>query len=261
MSAPIVAVHGLDWSYGERQLFERLALDILDATFTTIVGPNGSGKTTLLKHLLRILPVQAGTVDVLGRDVVDYPRRELAKRISHVPQKGSADYEFTVSEFVAMGRYPHIPRFSVMSADDHLQVDHALSLTGLEDLKSRTAGELSGGEFQRMVIARALAQQGRIIALDEPVTHLDVRNQRDILLLLRSLVDTKQVAVICVLHDLNAAMAFSDRVVMMERGHIAAEGTPHEVLTVERIRQVYQVEVESFKNEATGTIALVPTWK
>lgn len=260
MSTPIAKLRNLSWSYGEEQLFDQLSLEFERNTFTTIVGPNGSGKTTLLRHLLRLLPSKNGAVEISGKDINSYSQRELAQQISYVPQQSSPDYEFTLFDYVAMGRYSHLKRFVSMSVEDRSEVTRALQVTETEHLHERKIGELSGGEFQRMLIARALAQKSQIIALDEPVSHLDVRNQRDILRLLRQLVDDKEISVITVLHDLNAALAFSDRLVMMENGRIAATGVPAEVLTFERIQAVYQVEVHSFINPKTGQKALLPFW-
>lgn len=260
MSNSIAKLKKLNWSYGEEQLFDQLSVEFEQNSFTTIVGPNGSGKTTLLRHLLRLLPAKSKSVEIAGKDINSYSQRDLAQQISYVPQKSSPDYEFTLFDYVAMGRYSHLKRFVSMSLEDRSEIEHSLELTETAHLRERKIGELSGGEFQRMLIARALAQKSQIIALDEPVSHLDVRNQRDILHLLRQLVDAKAVSVITVLHDLNAALAFSDRLIMMENGRIAATGLPVEVLTPERIQTVYNVEVHTFINPETGQKALLPFW-
>ncbi|HLW21805.1 MAG TPA: ABC transporter ATP-binding protein, partial [Sphaerochaetaceae bacterium] len=171
------------------------------------------------------------------------------------------EYDFTVYECVAMGRYAHGDRLSVLQETDHRIIKEALSSMALSHLSNRISTELSGGEYQRMLIARALAQQSKVILLDEPVSHLDIHNQREILRLLRSLVDRNVATVICVLHDLNAVGAFSDLVVMMRSGVIVAEGTAHEVLTKERIESVYRIEADLEMDKATGRPIILPRWR
>lgn len=261
MNRFIAECDDVSWAYDGRVLFEHLSTVFNPKTFTTILGPNGSGKTTLLKHLLNLLPLREDSVRLAGKDIMKYRQKQIAKIISYVPQKSSANYEFSVFDFVAMGRYSYIPRFSAMSSNDLEAVDSACLMAGVAHLRNRIITELSGGEFQRVVIARALAQQALIIALDEPVSHLDVRNQREILALLRSLVDQSEVAIVCVLHDLNAAAAYSDRIIMMQEGTIVADGTPEAVLTVDRIKDVYQVDVETYRNKESGRLALLPVWR
>ncbi|MCK9287297.1 MAG: ABC transporter ATP-binding protein [Sphaerochaetaceae bacterium] len=260
MNDIIASVQDIKWSYGDRKLFESLSTTFRSSHFTTIVGPNGSGKTTLLKHLLKILDLPQGTIALLDQDVRGMTQKQMARAISYVPQKGFSDYEFSIADFVTMGRYSHVPRFSLLSQHDIQATQHAMNLTGITHLKDRLVTEISGGEYQRMVIARALAQESKIIALDEPVSHLDVYNQREILTLLKRLVNLSHISVICVLHDLNAAMAFSDRIIMMKNGAIVAEGSPVTVLTPERIKDVYSIDVDVYTHHETGKIALLPAW-
>jgi iron complex transport system ATP-binding protein len=241
-------------------LFTSLEADIQEAAFVSIIGPNGSGKTTLLRHMLRLLPKPGGTVCIHGKDVHTYSQRSFAHTVSYVPQQGLLEYDFTVKDFVAMGRYSHVGRFSLLDSKDHSIIDESLERMGISHLQGRLATELSGGEYQRMVIARALAQQAGIIMLDEPVSHLDPRNQRDILRLLRSLVDEHADTVVCVLHDLNAVAAFSDKIIMLDHGKVAAYGTPEEVLTTTLIRQVYHIEVDILRQEGQNH-TIIPRWR
>jgi iron complex transport system ATP-binding protein len=262
MDKYIATIHDLDWSYRDDfQLFTKLNASFPTASFISIVGPNGSGKTTLLRHILRLLPVPDGTITLLDEDLNAFSQKRLAHGISYVPQSGGMEYEFTVSEFVAMGRYSYSSRFSVLSEEDHREIGQAMDKMGIGHLGNRMATELSGGEFQRMVIARALAQKSRVIALDEPVSHLDPRNQCDILRELRSLVDNQQVTVICILHDLNAVAAFSDHVIMIKDGRIVGDGTPQEVLTMEKIKEVYHVDVDILVNPHDGNRMIMPRWR
>jgi len=261
MKQPVISVQHLDWSYRDKPLFSSLDAEFPQASFISIVGPNGCGKTTLLRHILRLLPVPDHTVQVYAHELNSYSQRSLAHTLSYVPQQGGLDYDFTVAECVAMGRYSHTSRFSLLSEEDHAQIEQALGKMGITHLKNRMATEISGGEFQRMVIARALAQNAKAILLDEPVSHLDPRNQRDILRLLRSLVDEHETTVVCVLHDLNAVSAFSDWVIMLKEGEVVASGPPAQVLSEEKIEEVYHIEVDIHVSESDGSRTIMPRWR
>ncbi|PKL11540.1 MAG: hypothetical protein CVV52_13475 [Spirochaetae bacterium HGW-Spirochaetae-8] len=261
MKQSVISVQHLTWSYRDKPLFSSLDAEFPKASFISIVGPNGCGKTTLLRHILRLLPVPDRTVQVFGQDVKSYSQRSLAHTLSYVPQQGGLEYDFTVAECVAMGRYSHSSRFSLLSEEDHTKIEQAMEKMGITYLKHRMATEISGGEFQRMVIARALAQDAKAILLDEPVSHLDPRNQRDILRLLRSLVDEHSATVVCVLHDLNAVSAFSDWVIMLKEGEIVASGPPVQVLTSAKIEEVYHIEVDIHVSESDGSRTIMPRWR
>lgn len=255
-----MTVTDLHWSYRHTPLFEHLSTRLPEDAFISIVGPNGSGKTTLLRNLLGILEPSQGTIELFGRELDTYSRKEMARKASYVPQTSRLEYDFSVYECVAMGRYAHGGRLSVLSGEDHHLIEDALEAMEMSLLSDRLATELSGGEYQRMLIARALAQQSEIILLDEPVSHLDIHNQREILRLLRGLVDRKIATVVCILHDLNAVSAYSDRVVMMREGAIVAEGTVREVLTKARIESVYRIEVEIASIGDADKPLILPCW-
>jgi iron complex transport system ATP-binding protein len=261
MSEPVVSIRRLHWSYRGKPLFASLDAEFPQASFISIVGPNGCGKTTLLRHILRLLPVPDGTVALFAQELNAYSQRSLAHTLSYVPQQGGLEYDFTVAECVAMGRYSHTSRFSLLSDEDHAHIEQAMEKMGIAHLKKRMATEISGGEFQRMVIARALAQNAKAILLDEPVSHLDPRNQRDILRLLRRLVDEQAATVVCVLHDLNAVSAFSDWVIMLKEGSVVASGRPDEVLSAQKIEDVYHVEVDIHVSESDGSRTIMPRWR
>ncbi|MDD2296693.1 MAG: ABC transporter ATP-binding protein [Sphaerochaetaceae bacterium] len=261
MQSVVGSIRNLNWSYRDKPLFTNVSTDFPSGAFISIIGPNGSGKTTLLRHFLRILPSPKGTIILPDGDLQDYQQIDLAKHISYVPQQSRLEYDFTVYECIAMGRYAHGGRFSTLTNDDHLLITKAMEAMELTQLEKRLATELSGGEYQRMLIARALAQQSSVILLDEPVSHLDVHNQREILSLLRCLVEQKITTVVCVLHDLNAVSAFSDLVIMMDSGKIVAEGSVEEVLTKERIEEVYKVSVELHYTSPSKPPLVMPKWR
>lgn len=259
-SNEVALIQNLNWSYRKTALFTNLSTHFEENTFTTIIGPNGSGKTTLLRHLLRHLRVEKGTILLPHGDLLDYSQKQLARYISYVPQQSRIEYDFTVYECVAMGRYAHSERFSTLTHEDHSIIKHSLEAMNLSSLSHRSAVELSGGEYQRVLIARSLAQQAKVMLLDEPVSHLDLYNQQEILKILRNLVDQKKATVISVLHDLNAVSAYSDHIIMLEKGSIVAEGKVSEVLTKSLIQQVYQIEVEITDSEKNGRPTISLQW-
>ncbi len=252
-------IKNLNWAYRNKPLFENLEIDLPKGVFISIIGPNGSGKTTLLRHLLRLLSTKKETIIYPKGDILNYSQKELARYISYVPQKNRLEYDFTVYEVVSMARYSHLKNLQSLTKEDHLIINNALNAMKIESLANHLATELSGGEYQRMLIARALAQQAAVILLDEPVSHLDLYNQKEILKLLRELVDESKATVITVLHDLNAVSTFSDLVVMLNEGKIVATGSVAEVLTKEKIKEVYQVDVNLMENNKRPII--LPRWE
>ncbi|MFA5468156.1 MAG: ABC transporter ATP-binding protein [Sphaerochaetaceae bacterium] len=261
MEKNVATIENLNWSYRNKPLFTNLSTAFPKDAFISIIGPNGSGKTTLLRHFLRILPPNKGAILLEKGDLLAYSQRELAKYLSYVPQTSRLEYDFSVYECVAMGRYAHEKRLANLTMRDHKIIGEALEVVKLSHLKERVATELSGGEYQRVLIARALAQQSKVILLDEPVSHLDVHHQREILSLLSSLVKNRIATVVCVLHDLNAVSAFSDLVIMLDKGNIVAEGSVETVLTKERIEEVYKVEVDLHYAKDAKAPLVIPKWR
>ncbi|NUP79229.1 MAG: ABC transporter ATP-binding protein [Nonomuraea sp.] len=204
-----------------------------DGEFVALVGPNGCGKSTLLRSIYRALRPTAGLISVDGDDVHRLPARQAAQRISVVAQETPADLDFTVAEIVVMGRTP----YRAEAAADEERGARALDRVGLAGAAGRIFATLSGGEKQRVLLARALVQETRLLLLDEPTSHLDIRHQLEILHLVREL----GVATLAVLHDLNQAAAFCDRLYVMSAGRIVVGGPPGQVLTPDLISQVYGV--------------------
>jgi iron complex transport system ATP-binding protein len=211
---------------------------------TTILGPNGSGKTTLLRCLLGEHGPGQGSILLGGRDVHELGPRERARALAYVPQLPSSAFAFTVRELVAMGRYAHQGPLGLASSEDLAQVDRALERTGTAAFADRALGELSGGEAQCVMIARALAQQPRIMLLDEPTSHLDLRNQLLISRLVRELCHEQGMAALVVGHDINLAARHSDRLVLFAGGRVAASGSPAVVLRSELLEATYGVPVD-----------------
>lgn len=250
LSDPAAETVDLSWSYGEQKVLEEVSVHIQKHRFTSILGPNGSGKTTFLKQLLHILPVEKETVFIDREDVTGLGREHLARKIGLVPQNERINYQFSVRDMVQLGRYAHHNR-ETRHHDLHT-VDRVMELTAITHLQSHLVTELSGGEYQRVVIARALAQEPDILALDEPTTYLDPHHQLEILRLLRRLIGEEGVTVVCVLHDLNSAMSFSDNVILLHQGRIYGHGAPQELLRPEILKEVYGITVKLVADPFTG---------
>lgn len=223
-----------------RRLVDSVLFDVQPGEFVGLVGPNGSGKSSLLRAIYRVLKPSAGHVVHLGDDVWKLSAREAARRTAVVAQERMGEFDFTVRELVLMGRTPGKGLFDGDSAHDHRIVADCLAEVGMSHCATRQFLSLSGGEKQRVLVARALAQEARFLVLDEPTNHLDIRHQLELLELITRLKTTTLAA----LHDLNLAARYCDRLVMLSAGRVAATGTPAEVLTAERIAAVYEVHAE-----------------
>jgi len=245
---PLV-IKELTFSYDKKEVLKGIGGTFYEGTLYSIVGPNGSGKTTWLKLIAGINKKQRGSIELFGKPIDDMTNKEVAKRLSFVPQMFNIQYAYTVEEVVAMGRYPYMNRFSALSEEDARLVGMALKETNLIELKDRFVNELSGGELQRVIIARAIAQDTDIIVLDEPISHLDIHYQYEIVTLLKRLCREKKKTVITVLHDLNVTMNHCDHILLIKDGQVMIEGEPLEVLTEEVIARVYGLDVKIIENE------------
>jgi iron complex transport system ATP-binding protein len=239
----LLEVKNLSCGYDENEVINGISFTIEEKDFLGIIGPNGAGKTTLFRALTRILKPLRGTVHFQGRNLADVPRRETAKEIAVLPQMLDTCFSFPVGEFVQMGRFPHLKRLERHGKSDREAVDGAMSLAGVLPLRHRLISELSGGERQRVLIAQALAQQPWLLLLDEPTTHLDIGHQVEILDLLKKLNSEEGLAVAMILHDLNLASEYCDRIILLKNGEIFRIGSPQEVLTYQSIEEVYNTVV------------------
>ena len=244
--------------YGEHTVLKSVSLAIEQGGFLGILGPNGCGKTTFLRSLSKVLKPEDGVVYIDGKTVSSYDAKTFAKTVGCVSQETETGFEFSVRDIVLMGRHPHIGRLAPLTAGDYAIADEAMRFTNTLQFKDRLVTELSGGERQRVLIAKTLAQQPKILLLDEPTNHLDVCHQIEILQLIRSL--TPKITVIGVLHDLNLASYFCDRIVLMEKGQILSVGTPAEVLTPEQVYDVFSVRMIVSPHPVTGKPYLIPEY-
>ncbi|SPL92225.1 ABC-type Fe3+-siderophore transport system, ATPase component [[Actinomadura] parvosata subsp. kistnae] len=249
---------GVKLGYGDRLIVDGLDLGIEASTVTTIIGPNGCGKSTLLRALGRLLKPQGGEVLLDGKRIDRIPTREVAKVLGVLPQAPSAPEGLTVADLVARGRHPHQTWYRQWSSDDEGAVAAALDMTGLSDLAERPLEELSGGQRQRAWISMALAQGTDLLLLDEPTTFLDLAHQVEVLELVRHLHEAAGRTVVMVLHDLNLAARYADRLVAMRAGRVVASGTPHEVLTEGLLREVFELDAKVIADPVAGTPLVVP---
>ncbi|GAA2661984.1 MULTISPECIES: ABC transporter ATP-binding protein [Nonomuraea] len=245
-------------AYGERVIVDGLDLGIEAGTVTTIIGPNGCGKSTLLRALGRLMKPTGGEVLLDGKRIDKIPTREVAKVLGMLPQSPTAPEGLTVADLVARGRHPHQTWYRQWSSDDESSVTEALTMTGLADLAERPLDELSGGQRQRAWISMALAQGTDLLLLDEPTTFLDLSHQVEVLELVRHLHQEAGRTIVMVLHDLNLAARYTDRLVAMREGRVVAAGTPHEVLTEDLLRGVFDLDAKVIADPVAGTPLVVP---
>jgi iron complex transport system ATP-binding protein len=244
--------------YGKLEVVHGISLEVAAGEMLAIVGPNGAGKSTLLKVLAGTLRPSSGNVELMGRPLPSYQRRELARTIASVAQESAVAFSFTVLEVVLMGRAPHLGRLRFETTPDLDAAHTALKQMGLLGLARRDIHELSGGERKRVFLARALAQEPRVLLLDEPTAFLDLKHIAEVFTLFRALRAERRAAIVVTLHDLNAAALYADRVLLLKDGEAVACGRPEEVFTVERLRKVYDIDVFVGRNPLTGSLMILP---
>jgi iron complex transport system ATP-binding protein len=235
----------------------RVSLAAAPGRITAVVGPNGSGKSTLVRALLGRIPLSHGDITMNGESVTRLARRALAARVSAVTQREESAFPLAVRDYVALGRYPHLGMWRNVTADDRAAVAHAIDVTGTAQFLERHIDELSGGEWQRVRIARAIAQGGTAIVLDEPTTFLDVGHEMAIFELLSGLAERGQ-TVLLVSHQLNLVARFAEHMVLLHGGSVAAAGTPTDVMQGGVLERVYEWPLVVTRDPAIGAPSLVP---
>jgi iron complex transport system ATP-binding protein len=257
--APVrLCARGVHLAYDKRTVVHGVDLDVPPEAVTVIVGANGCGKSTLLRGLGRILKPTEGRVELDGRDVQAMRPREVATVLGLLPQQPLAPEGITVADLVARGRHPHQGAFRRRSSSDDDAVAQALALTDTHELASRRVEELSGGQRQRVWVALMLAQDPRIMLLDEPTTYLDIAHQVDVLDLLTDLNRSRGTTVVMVLHELALAARYADHLVVMVEGRILREGPPAEVLDVECVQEAFGLTAQVVADPVTGSPLVVP---
>jgi len=238
-------------------VLDDVSLDVSSGHWVGVLGPNGAGKSTLLRIMAGVLPASSGVVLFDGKALEQRSTRERAKQLAFLPQRTDLSFPFRVREVVAMGRTPYLERWQNESKADERIIEQTMALTEITRLADRNVMTLSGGEFQRVMLARALAQQPAFLLLDEPTTGLDLRHQFEVVDVLTTLVQ-QGVTIITVLHDLNMAASACTSVVLLKSGWVYAAGPPQDILTVEAIRAVYGVDAALGENPETGALQIIP---
>lgn len=236
---PAVSISGVKHVYGSTCVLAHITFSIPKQTFFVIIGPNGSGKTTTMKLIAGTENLQNGSLEINGKPLQDYSRKELARFVAYVPQLVLEDLPFTVMEVVLMGRSPHLGMLGLDQRVDREIARQAMAFTEVGHLADRRLDKLSGGERQRVFIARAICQEPEIMLLDEPTAALDLSHQVRIMDLMERLREEKKITVVMVSHDLNLAAMYGDHLLLLKDGGIVSQGTPEEVLTYQTLETAY----------------------
>ena len=245
------------FSYLDGLVLHNISLSVKSGEMVGLIGPNGSGKTTLIKLASGVLKPNQGEIRLDGSGLTQLSRKSIARSVAVVPQQFHIPFAFTASEVVALGRIPFLKPFAGGSEVDKQFVSSALELVGISELKERRFDELSGGERQKVILAMALAQQPKLLLLDEPIVHLDIAHQVEILELVRSLNVERGLTVIAAMHDLNLAALYFDRLVLLKEGRVSADGTPAQVLTEEKIQEAFSASVRVEPHPVIGVPHIV----
>ncbi len=261
MQSVTLRINNIACRYDAANVLENIDFSAKGGDFIGVVGPNASGKSTLLKSISKVLKPHTGVVLLNERDVHTLKSAEIAKNLAVVPQESVISFAFTALEVVLMGRTPHLNRFEMESRQDLIIAQKSMELTNTWYLAERPIDTLSGGEKQRIIIARALTQEPRVLLLDEPTDHLDINHQIEILDLIKRLSKEKEMVVIGVFHDLNIVSQYCDRLILLHKGRIFAAGGAGDVLTGENIEKVYGVKVTVKQDDISGKLLIHPQRK
>ena len=251
-------VDHIQFYYEAWKVLDEISFEADKGEFVGLVGPNGSGKTTLLKIIDGILKPKVGSVYLDCKEISELNWRELARRLAIVPQTTELNFDLKVFDVIMMGRYPYLGRLSVEGELDEEKVKFWMKLTNTLHLAERSIKEISGGERQRVLITRALAQEPRILLLDEPTANLDICYKIEIMNLLKKLVRKLGLTIICAIHDLNLAARYSDKIILINDGRVKSIGKPIEVLTKENLREVFKVEAKIEYDQDSRSLVIIP---
>ena len=256
----LLKVSDLEAGYNQKEVLREINFSVNEGDFLGIIGPNSSGKSTLLRCLSRVLPPFKGEVLLNGEDIYKLKAKEVAKSIAMVPQDTVVSFAFSVEEIVLMGRTPYLSHFGQERKRDFLIARASLRQTNSLHLSSRLINELSAGERQKVIIAKALSQEPEVLFLDEPTSHLDINHQIEVFDLLKKLNKEEGLTVVAVSHDLNLAALYCEELILLKEGGVFASGRVEKVLTKENIRKVYNCEVEMSPHQRAGVpqVVLLP---
>ncbi|MBI4711806.1 MAG: ABC transporter ATP-binding protein [Planctomycetes bacterium] len=257
----MLKISNLTSGYIDKDVIKDISFEIRQGEFVGFVGPNGSGKTTLFRTISKIIPAYRGGLAYKDKEIRDWPVKSLAREIAVVPQFLLLTFPFTVRDFIGLGRIPHLDRFSAVSRRDNEVIEQSMRITECAGLGDRLVTELSGGELQRVFLAQALAQEPKLLLLDEPTAHLDIGHQVEIMHLLKRLNKEQGITILIILHDLNQAGEYSDRIILFNEGRVYKTGTPVEVLNYQDIETVYKTVVVVKDNPISGKPYVIPVPK
>lgn len=249
----MLSINSLHVAYDKQDVLQDLNLQLDRGELLGLIGPNGSGKTSLIRALSGVIKPTAGEIYIEGKELSTFSEGARARLLAVVPQSAQLPPAFTVFECVALGRTPHLAWLGRLGQSDLKHIQQAMQAAEISHLSNRRAGELSGGEQQRVILARALAQACPILLLDEPTAHLDLHHQVSLLGLVRRMAKDQKLAVLVAMHDLNLAALYADRLVLLVEGRIRASGTPAEVLTTDILQAAYQIPLHVHPNPQHGT--------
>ena len=249
---PALLIDDLSISVGKKQIIKDICLHVQEGLFMGLLGPNGCGKSTLLKAVYQAIRPQGGTISLFSQDVLSMRRKELAKQLSAVTQFNEIDFDFSVKQMVMIGRTPHKKMIDRDTTEDYEIADKAIAAVGLSGFADRSFSTLSGGEKQRVVLARAIAQEPQFMILDEPTNHLDIKYQLQII----SVVKNLNISILAPMHDLTLAAECCDYIYLMKNGEIIAHGLPQEVITESNVEKVYDVRCRIYPNPVNGKLAI-----
>lgn len=254
----LLDIENLSLSLDKKRILSGISLSITSGSFTCITGPNGSGKTTLMKGIAGLLTPESGRILLEGNDTRSLGAKKIARKVAYVPQDTVIDFEFRAIDIVMMGRSPHIGRFSTESRRDCEIARESMELTGTWELRDKSIKGMSGGERQRVMVARALAQEPKLLLLDEPTSSLDIHHQIELLDVLKELSKSRGMAIAAAIHDLNLAVQYGDKALLLDKGSMYAWGEPESVLSRENVSKVYGVDIYIIENPLTGKPHIIP---
>ncbi|PKR77044.1 ABC transporter ATP-binding protein [Halalkalibacillus sediminis] len=231
-----------------QSIVQNVTIEITEGQCVGLIGPNGAGKSSLIKLISGLEEPSAGSIYLKGKSVNQWKTKKIAKSVAVLTQEGLAPYPISVYDAVLMGRYPHLGFFQRESQEDYDKVDHVLEITGLKDFKSQMLDTLSGGERQRVAIAKAMVQEPELLLLDEPTTFLDIGHQLNVLRLVQEWQERENLTVVMVLHDLNLAAQFCEKLILMNHGEVVKEGSSEDIIAEETLRQVYHATPEIIRH-------------
>ena len=254
----VLKIRDLTVHYGDKPALQGVDLTVPPGEILALIGPNGAGKSTLIRSLSGVLPIRGGSVLLDGEDIATFTPKRRAQHVAVVPQSRQLGGAFTVRQTVMLGRTAHLGWLGKPTPKDEAKVDWAMEKTSVHALSERRLAEISGGEQQRVLLARALAQDTPVLLLDEPTNHLDLGYQVSLLTLLRKLVDEQELAVLMAMHDLNQVAGCADRVALLVNGQLKAVGSPSEVLTSANLEEAYNTPLDVVPHPKTG-VPLITT--